>query len=257
MMLSSRIAWILIALLLLPACASPLGEEAAAPTGLPQDLGVPATVQPAPSPTDDTTKGGKRHRGKPEAEQEQEAFPKSKKGGKTKGGGGDGVKQPKPEDAGTFTGTGSVADPSGDAGLQAPAYADFTNILVESDAQSARVTVDMAGSLPERLVEGEVEGVGVDLIRGKYDSKDDYQVFASGNADGWFGYLYAPDGFTRYKGSFEVSGNRLVFTVPWSELGGERGGTFTAFCDWSGPGTIAVNPTGSDFAPDSGEATFG
>ena len=87
MMPSIRIAWILVALLL-PACASPLAEAPPAPTGLPQDLGVPATVQPAASPTDEPTKGGQRNRDKAGPEQEQEnGVPKSGKGSGEKGGG--------------------------------------------------------------------------------------------------------------------------------------------------------------------------
>jgi len=249
--------WAVAALSLLTACASPLAGDAPAPTGLPQDLGVQATVQPGPSPSAERSGGRDRAKGRGEEEEPEEGR-SSRKGGKQKWEKDPVEKVPDaPEAPRAFRGIGSAPDPAGDAGLRAPAYADLTNILVEDDGQSARVSVDMAGDLPERLPEGEVEGVGVDLIRGANDGENDYQVFASGNADGWVGYLYAPGGFVRYRGTFEVIADRLVFTVPWEELGGKNSGTLSAFADWSGPGPIALNPASQDFAPNVGSARFG
>ena len=254
--LSARISTLLVAVLL-PACASPLAEETPTPPGLPQDLGVQASVQPGPSRSTGRSDGRDRPRSK-DRQEEPRGGGGPRKGGK--------LKREKEraenelESAETpqaFRGIGSAPDPAGDAGLRAPAYADLTNILVEDGGQSARVSVDMAGDLPERLPEGEVEGVGVDLIRGANDGENDYQVFASGNADGWVGYLYAPGGFVRYRGTFEVIADRLVFTVPWEELGGKNSGTLSAFADWSGPGPIALNPASQDFAPNVGSARFG
>jgi hypothetical protein len=88
----------------------------------------------------------------------------------------------------------------------------------------------MAGAIPDHLGgEAEVESVGIDIYRGKKE----YQVYASGENDGWFGYLYRGGGFKPYPGTFSIAGNTLSFTVPWAELGGRGSGTFSTFVEWT------------------------
>lgn len=151
-----------------------------------------------------------------------------------------------------FAIVGAVADEGGDAAPKTPGYADVLSVEIESDGPRARIVVSMAGRLPDRFTKGEIEGVGVDLFR----DSGDYQVFASGEPGGWYGYLYTPEGFVRYEGTFGVAGRTIVFTVPWSALGGTEPGTFSAFVDWTGPPEGGTNDFSQDLAPEEGTADF-
>jgi hypothetical protein len=155
---------------------------------------------------------------------------------------------------------GSVSDTSGDQGLEGPTYADLRTVRVEDDGTHARVTVTLGAALPLNAKARESLGFGVDFSRTALQNESDYQLFADGGTDGWFAYLQTPKGFVRYPGSFAISGTRLVFTVPWSALGGRRQGRFSAFADWSQggrPGTLGGNATSQDLAPELGTVTYG
>lgn len=159
-----------------------------------------------------------------------------------------------PEDDGApaFRTAGSIEDAIEDAGPHAPGYGDAIAVRIEDDGTRARIAVRMVAPVPARTAEDEVIGIGVDLTRGE----DEYQVFGSGEPDGWFAYLYEPGGLTRYRGSFEVIDRQLVFTVPWTALGGRAGGTFSAFVDWTGPGAVGSDAASQDLVPDRGTAHF-
>jgi hypothetical protein len=150
---------------------------------------------------------------------------------------------------GPFRVVGSVDDRAGDAGTGVAAYADLRSITVEDEGTYARFTVRMAGPIPARLPADETMGIGVELYRTRLQNESDYQVFADGQPDGWFAYLHTPDGFVRYPGTFGIGGDRLVFTLPWSALGGASSGTFAGFADWTRAET-PTNRAGEDRAPE-------
>ncbi len=157
--------------------------------------------------------------------------------------------------AAPFRTVGSARDGRRDAGGSTPGYADLVAVTVEDDGTSARVTVTMDADLPARLPEDETMGVGVDFFRTAAQVESDYQLFADGEPDGWYAYLQGPDGFVRYPGRFGLGGRRLVFTVPWSALGGPRSGRFSAFADWT-RAAMPANLAGEDHAPNLGTAAF-
>lgn len=144
-------------------------------------------------------------------------------------------------------------DRTGDAGLEAPAYDDFVAMRMEENGTHARFTVEFAGAVPTVLAEGEVMGIGVDVYRA--DGESDFQVFADGGSDGWRAFLQAGEKYVRYEGTFELGGNRLVFTVPWSAIGGKQAGSIAAFADWSAEGAL-LNKAGQDKAPDRTRLDF-
>ena len=143
-----------------------------------------------------------------------------------------------------------TTDAAGDAGLGARGYGDLINVTFEEVGDTLRAIVDLGASVPTKLAEGEVEGIGVDIYR-TADDESDFQLFADGGVEGWRAYLQTPDGFVQYPGDFSLGGSRLVFSVPWSTVGGRTSFRASVFADWSGKGTV-LNPSSSDRAPDEG-----
>jgi hypothetical protein len=143
-----------------------------------------------------------------------------------------------------------MEDGSGDAGLQAPDYADLRAVTILDTGQRVRVVVDLGGGIPKRLGDGEVMGLGVDLYR-RTNSESTYQLFADGSSEGWFAYLQTPEGFVAFPGAFQVGGSRMAFTVPWSAVRGSR--QVRTFVDWS-QRAVPLNRVGQDAAPNSGTA---
>ena len=162
---------------------------------------------------------------------------------------------PSPDPA-AFRSRAKVADAKGDAGLQAPDYADLVSLAIESNGRDARITVDVAANLSATLADGEVMGIGVDLYRTVDAKESDYQLFADGGSDGWFAYLQTPQGFVKFPGEFRLGGGRLVFEVPLESIGGLTATATSTFLDWSRARTL-INEAESDRAPDSGRVQIG
>lgn len=158
----------------------------------------------------------------------------------------------------TFRVIGDQPDVEGDHGLEGPDTADAVRVTIEARDGTARVSVEFAAAVPERLGEEEVMGVGVDLYRPGNDDlgRSDYQVFADGGPEGWFAYLQTPEGFVPYPGRFILAGPRMIWELPWGSLGSLNAGDFRAFVDWSGPGVAVVKKVSQDWVPNSGRAPF-
>ena len=153
-----------------------------------------------------------------------------------------------------FTTFATLTDATGDVG-QGPAYADLVAITFQSNTTHLRLILRMAGEIPGKLPEDEVQGVGLDLFLTK-GRESDYQFFADGGLEGWFGYLQTPKGFVD-PGVFQVGGRHIVFTSSWKSLGDIPSADARAFSDWSKSAAIALlNPTSNDSAPDSGRRTI-
>ena len=165
---------------------------------------------------------------------------------------------PAPEGEGPYRQVGTVSDLRGDQGREGPGYADVLGVLLEDDGTRLRATVRTGGTVPLQPAAGEVLGIGVDLYDRSGEFESDYQLFADGGADGWFAYLATPKGFVRYPGRFVITGDQLVFTVPWSAVGGRRDGWTKAFVDWTreGGGTLGGNATANDRAPLTGSTRY-
>lgn len=124
-----------------------------------------------------------------------------------------------------------ATDARGDHG-RGPSYADLTSLALEDDGTHLRLTVELGGTVPGRLADGEVQGIGVDLYRAS-GQESDFQVFLDGGAHGWRGYLQTPRGFVKYVGTLGVDGRTLVSVIPWSALDGRQDAQVSAFSDWS------------------------
>lgn len=122
-----------------------------------------------------------------------------------------------------------------------PAYADLTSLTVEDGGTDLRVTVELGGTIPGALGDGEVQGVGVDLFRLSRDESD-FQVFLDGGTHGWRAFLQTPRGFVEFPGALAVDGRTLVAVLPWASIGGRQDAQVSAFSDWSdGRGGTSVD----------------
>lgn len=139
--------------------------------------------------------------------------------------------------------TGDATQDHGDG----PAYADVTALSLAGSDKALRIEVQVAGVLPGVLADREVQGVGIDVFRSD-DVESDYQVFLDGGDHGWRAFLQTPDGFVRFRGTFAVSGRRLVVTLPWSAVGGREEAEVSAFVDWSS-GTRRLSTDGTERLP--------
>ena len=134
---------------------------------------------------------------------------------------------------------GSLQDPS-DA---ARGYADVLRASLQEDGTNLQVVLDMAGPVPDHAPgDREVVGIAVDLDT----DKGKFQLFASGENDGWFGYFDTPEGMKSYPGTFAIAGNQFIFTVPWSAFGGPRRGKFRVYCEWSSVEGYSEDPAPND-----------
>lgn len=245
-------------MLLLGGCAVGGGGEEDEFGGLPDDKAVaaqPLTVDAGGGAATSTTAAPGQVGGPTTTGRGGTTTTTSVRSGTGAGGGdGSGVTTTTP-DAKPYVARAEVADRTGDAGLQAEPYGDLILLRVEDDGSRARFTVRMAGALPAQPAEGEVIGIGVDLFRGGTESE--YQVFALGNADGWRAWLKdEANEAVDFPGTFELGGNTIVFTVPWSALGSRRPGAISVFADWSQQRVAVVAEASEDHAPDRGAQSF-
>jgi len=244
--------------LLLGGCAVGGGVDEDELEGLPDDKAVPAqplTVDAGGTASTATTTAGGRAGGPTTTGRVGTTTTASSR----PGGGTTGTTTTTTPGAAPYVVRATVADHTGDTEgtsvQKPPAYSDVTRLQLEDDRTRARLTVDVAADLPARLAEGEQMAVGVDLFRGG-GTESDYQLYARGNDEGWLAWLDTPSGLVDYPGSFELGANRLVFTVPWSALGGRRPGAFSVFAEWEQARVAVVADESKDFAPDRGAQSF-
>lgn len=155
--------------------------------------------------------------------------------------------------AASFVAKALVTDPAGDPdGQTPPPYGDVVALRLEDNGTQARFTVELAGDVPTRLAAGEQVAVGVDVWRGGTES--DYQLYARGNDEGWLAWLDTPSDLVPYPGTFELGDNKLVFTVPWSSLGGRRAGSLSVLVEREQDKAVVLADASADRAPE-GRAT--
>lgn len=214
--------------LLLAACTSPVAPSDEPP---PRALAARPRIVPTTSPTSTSSVAGPPSTPAPQDEPPATSAPPQ---------------------APAFTPVLTIEDARGDAGLQARGYADLASVRIDSNGVNARIVVRVRSGVPERLADGEVIGLGIDLYHDADATESDHQVFAEGGVDGWFAWRQTPRGFEEYQGTFTLDGTRLVFEVPWAAIGG-AGGEVSVFLDWSEARPV-LNAAGSDRAPDRGRA---
>lgn len=233
---------------LLMGCAAPWADsDADASSGLDRGLAAPARQKLSagdPAATADPPRGGSA--GKSTSGDASGTSPST-------GAGGGGTQADSSE--GGPRRLALQQDAKGDAGAQAPAYADLVGVELVDTGGALRATVTVAGPIPRELEDSQAAGIGLDLFAGT-GPESDYQIFLEGAADGWFAYLEGPSGLAQFVGTFELDADRFVVEVPWGSLGGQRAGGLAVFADWSSA-LLTLAVSSEDHAPDDGRAAYG
>lgn len=244
-------------MLTLMSCRAPLPPEAASPTRAPELAASAEAFTPSASPsasapgeTSDPATPNTVATSAPEPSPTEEATPVSAE---------EPTAEPSDDEEtgaqpSAFRVIGTLDDPARDHGLEGPRYADIRRITMEDDRRRVRIRVEVGADLPVPPEDGEVIGLGVDLLEDE-EGESRYQLFADGGGDGWFAYLQTPRGFVEFPGEFRVGGTVLEFVIPWDSIGSPARGPFSGFLDWSRERPVA-NAVASDRAPDSGDGSF-
>jgi hypothetical protein len=112
-------------------------------------------------------------------------------------------------------------DPDAEKSGLPPEFADIVSTRVQGSAKSFRVTITFRGTLPEKMPDDKtymVAGFGMAGPKGK----DGYAFGAQADGDGWQAYGGNKDHSGEFPGTMSIDGASIVFTMPWSAVGGPR-----------------------------------
>lgn len=122
-------------------------------------------------------------------------------------------------------------DPDADTEGVAPEFADILSTRVEGAATSFRITMTFRGSLPQKMPDDKtymVAGFGMTAQEGRSQG---YAFGASADQKGWTAYGGGKEKGD-FPGEFSVSGDTIVFTIPWRAVGGSRPFDWYAQSSW-------------------------
>lgn len=235
----TRLAALLLTLAVAAACSSPQGSEQpensllgkdeprgdAAGGGGKKDGGAkPGGAKPGGNPA-----------GVPAAPGGNVAVPTP--GAADKGGGLSGATKTETEVASTGEDprTASVVvtepDPDADKSGVAPEFADILSTRVEGDGPDLRVTITFRGQLPQKMPDDKTYMVAGFGLTGPKGQTQGYAFGASADDNGWSPYGGGKDG-KEFPGEFSVSGDTVVFVIPWPAVEGPRSFDWYAQASW-------------------------
>ena len=177
-----------------------------------------------------------------------------------KGGGFSGASKTETEvtSAGEDPRTASVVvtepDPDADKSGIAPEFADILSTRVEGAGPNLRVTITFRGQLPDKMPDDKTYMVAGFGLTGPKDEPQGYAFGASADQEGWTPYGGGKDG-KEFPGEFSISGDTIVFVIPWSAIEGPRPFEWYAQASWfkSLAGTTHYS---LDALPNEGPAKF-
>jgi hypothetical protein len=135
-----------------------------------------------------------------------------------------------------------------------PAYSEILFASLEARGHGLHMTLGFASGLPETMPDKTAFMIVTFGLTGEKENRG-YSFGAKGNRDGWRPYSGPDPRKGDFRGRFRVAGNRIVITVPLSELGGERALQWQASSIWFNSEGRQRN-TSFDIAPNQGPATF-
>lgn len=232
-----RVAALAVTLLMAAACSSPQGTEQPGNSL----LGKKGDRQGKAGGD-----GGKKDGagpGKPKAAGGDEPLPVSPAPGvdvpapSDKGGGLNGASKTETEvtSSGEDPRTASVLvtepDPDADKSGVAPGFADILSTRVEGAGPDLKVTIVFRGDVPERMPDDKTYMVAGFGLTGPKDQQNGYAFGASADHTGWTPYGGNEKG-GKFDGEFSLSGDTIVFTMPWSVVEGPRPFEWYAQTSW-------------------------
>lgn len=228
-----------LALVAAAACSSPQGTEQADNSllGKGKDKGSAAGKNGGGAKSGGGAKGGAK---KPDGG--TEGIPSAAPGvpAVTPGGSGKGIdpsSKTKTEVAsqGTDPRTANVIvtepDPDAEKSGIAPDFADILSTQVEGAGPNVRITLTFRADLPDKMPDDQtymVAGIGMTPPKGRSQG---YAFGASADMNGWTPYGAGKDGKS-YPGEFSLSGDTVVFTIPWAAIEGPRSFEWYAQTSW-------------------------
>ena len=135
------------------------------------------------------------------------------------------------EDPRTASVTITEPDPDADKEGIAPDSADILSTTVEGAGPNLKVTMVFRGELPEKMPDDKtfmVAGFGLTPPKGKQQG---YAFGANADQKGWTAYGGGEKGGA-YEGDFSVSGDTIVFSIPWRVVEGPRAFEWYAQASW-------------------------
>lgn len=151
----------------------------------------------------------------------------------------------------------SVEDPRDDAKKQGvtPDYAEIIGASVQGLGEDFRLTLSLAGQVPERTQDEKTHMIVAFGITGS-SQNEGYSFGAQARPDGWQAYAGGSDeGDGEFPGTFEINGSQIVMTIPWDYIKGPRAFEWYAASNWF---SQLANTTHYkvDLAPSEGLAKF-
>lgn len=130
--------------------------------------------------------------------------------------------------------SGGADDSPVDARTQGvtPRYSEATGARIQGLGKNVRFTIMMAAPLPDRVEKNQymVMAFGV---TGQKEGQG-YAVGAIGNDKGWDPYAGSKGDNDKFPGRFEISGNEVIFEIPWSYVKGPRAFEWYVSSGWYG-----------------------
>lgn len=125
-------------------------------------------------------------------------------------------------------------DPSTDAKTQGvtPRYAEVSGASVQGLGKNVRFTITFAGPVPSRVQKDQYMVLAFGITGRNED--DGYALGAVNNDKGWEPYAGAKGENEEFPGSFEISGNTVIFEMPWTHMNGPRAFEWYASSGWYG-----------------------
>ena len=128
----------------------------------------------------------------------------------------------------------AIADPATDAKSQGipPRYTEVAEARIEGLGKRVRLTISYAAAVPERVGKEQYMVVAFGITGQK--EGEGHGIGAVANEKGWEPYAGAKGENEKFPGSFRISGNEIVFEVPWSYINGPRAFEWYASSGWYG-----------------------
>lgn len=127
----------------------------------------------------------------------------------------------------------SIEEPNPDAqksGPVAPDYAEAMQATLQGLGNDVRFTMRFGGNLPSAVTKGQYMVLALG-VTGRKEGQG-YAIGATCDENGWKPYAGAKTKRMKFPGTFEISGNEMIFTVPWSFFEGPRAFEWYASTAW-------------------------